>query len=157
MSDYLTPLPVESLRAAGIPAPWVFGRRDKVRFYELDALNHVNNTAYLRWFETLRVAWLSAYGLSDYGPNDPTIVVRALSCDYHAPMFLNEDYIATARCVSVRTTSFVKEYGIWSGGQLKAAGQAVIVVTDDSGTTKMPLPDDARARFIDIDGARDDG
>ena len=29
----------------------------------LDALGHVNNTAYLRWFETVRVGWFLEYGL----------------------------------------------------------------------------------------------
>ena len=50
MTDFLTPLSIETLRAAGIPDPWTYGQADRVRFYELDALNHVNNTAYLRWF-----------------------------------------------------------------------------------------------------------
>ncbi len=81
-TTYLTPLPVLELRAAGVPAPWTFGLRDKVRFYELDALNHVNNTPYLLWFETLRVRWFSDYGLSDYGPDDPTFVLKGVTCDY---------------------------------------------------------------------------
>ena len=36
---------------------------DRVRFGELDALNHVNNVVYLRWYETLRVLYLEAYGI----------------------------------------------------------------------------------------------
>lgn len=54
---FLTPLSPEQLRAAGVPDGWSFGMADIVRFHELDALNHVNNVAYFRWFETLRIPY----------------------------------------------------------------------------------------------------
>ena len=120
------------------------------------ALN-VNNTAYLRWFETLRVGWFSDYGLSQYRPEDPAFVLRALACEYYAPMFLNEDYVVTARCVSYRRTSFTKEYGVWSGGRLKVSGSAVIVMTDKAGTTKIPLTGEQRDILVARDGAVADG
>ncbi len=154
MTPYLTPLPPDALRAAGIPAPWAFGQADRVRFYELDALGHVNNTAYLRWFETTRVAWFAEYGISHYRPEDPTFVVRAITCEYRAPMFLNDPYIITARCSGFRTTSFTKEYAVWSGGEIKVAGTAVIVMTDAPGTTKLPLPEEMRAVLVARDGAK---
>ncbi len=157
MTEFLTPLSVETLRSAGIPEPWSYGQADRVRFYELDALNHVNNTAYLRWFETVRVGYLAAYGISDYGPGDPTLVLRSVTCDYLAPMFLNEEYIVTARCESFRRTSFKKVYGVWSGGMLKAQGTTIVVMTDASGTRKVPLSDTAREIFRTRDSARDDG
>lgn len=156
MTGYIDPLDPDTLRAQGIPTPWSFGLADRVRFYELDALNHVNNTAYLRWFETARVRWLAAYGISDYGPDDPTLVLRGVTCDYHAPLFLNDDYVVTARCLSFRRTSFRKAYGVWSGGVLKAEGTAVIVMTEGDGTTKMPLPDSVRQTLAARDGALDE-
>ena len=72
-------------------------------------------------------------------------------------MFLNEEYIVTARCESFRRTSFKKVYGVWSGGVLKAQGSAIVVMTDPSGTQKIPLSDDVRAVFRTRDNARDDG
>ena len=153
MPAYLHPLPADTLRAEGIPEPWTFGQADRVRFYELDALGHVNNTAYLRWFETVRVGWFAEYGISDYGPDDPTFVVRSLTCDYAAPLFLNDRYIVTARCVSFRTSSFVKHYAVWSDGVLKAEGHTVIVQTDVAGTTKTPLSEKTCETLIARDGA----
>ncbi len=151
--NFLTPLPLEELRDLGIPEPWRFGQADRVRFYELDALGHVNNTAYLRWFETVRVGWFSEYGLSKYGPEDPTFVLRAITCDYFAPMFLNEEYVVTARCRSYRASSFTKEYGVWAGGRLKVSGTAVVVMTNKTGTEKVPLSEAMRAVLERRDGA----
>ncbi len=149
----LTPLGPDELRDAGIPAPWAFGMADRVRFHELDGLNHVNNAMYLSWFETLRVHYCSDYGLTQYRPEDPMLILKSVTCEYHAPMFLSDPYIVTARCQSFRRTSFVKEYAVWSGGGLKTTGTAVIVMTEQDGTTKWPLPDQIKSVFQARDGA----
>ena len=153
MTDYLTNLPLDTLRAMGIPEPWSFGQQDRVRFYELDALGHVNNAVYLRWFETVRVHWFADYDISHYRPEDATYVIRALTCDYHAPLFLNDSYVVTARCESFRRTSFKKRYAVWSGGELKVEGTAVIVTTDKTGTVKIPLTEAMRDVVQRRDGA----
>ncbi|MEM9473843.1 MAG: thioesterase family protein [Pseudomonadota bacterium] len=157
MTQYLDPLDTPTLRQLNIPEPWTFGVADRVRFYELDALNHVNNVTYLRWFETTRIRWLSDYKISFYSENDPTLVIRALSSEYLAPMFLNDDYVVTARCISFRKTSFKKEYAVWSGGKMTVHGTAVIVMTEADGTTKRALPVDMRETVVARDGAVDEG
>jgi len=60
MIPFLTPLDVAQLRASHIPEPWSYGIADRVRFGEIDVLGHVNNAAYLRWFENLRIQYLRA-------------------------------------------------------------------------------------------------
>jgi pyruvate kinase len=82
MTPYLTALDASALRDAGIPAPWTFGMADRVRFGELDALNHVNNVVYLRWYETLRVNYLEDYGIYDLAGPDPKFVVKSVGLDY---------------------------------------------------------------------------
>ncbi|MEL6168101.1 MAG: acyl-CoA thioesterase [Pseudomonadota bacterium] len=148
----LVPLGPEALRAAGIPAPWAFGISDQVRFYELDALNHVNNTAYLRWFETTRLKYLGVYDISHYRPEDPTLVLRSVTAEYLAPMFLNERYVVTARTRAFRTTSFTMDYAVFVESQCRATGSAVIVTLWEDGS-KRPLTDAAKASFRDRDGA----
>ena len=64
----------DALAARGLSAP--FGWADSVRFGELDALGHVNNIVYLAWFETVRMRYLAARGLTAYRPEDPTFVLR---------------------------------------------------------------------------------
>jgi len=51
---YLTPLSDEEQRAHGLDEPQPLAQADRVRYSELDVLNHVNNKAYMEWFETLR-------------------------------------------------------------------------------------------------------
>ncbi len=149
---FLTPLLAPDLRGVGIPAPWAWGMADRVRFYEIDALGHVNNVAYLRWFETVRVRWTHDLGLREAGVQS---VLRAQGCDYHAPMFLGDDYIVTTRCAHIGTTSLRMDYAVWSQGALKAEGHAVVVTVDASGTRKVPVPEPVRRELARLDGAAD--
>lgn len=149
--DFLKALPCAELRAAGVPDPFAFGYKDRVRFGELDALGHVNHTAYLRWIEAFRVQYLAAYGISHYGSEDMQLVLKSVSVQYHAPMFLNQVYTITGRTAQFRTNGFQMEYGIWVDGQCCAECQAVIVSLEQDGRTKRPL----RAAAIDAFKSRD--
>lgn len=41
---------------------WVYGMEIPIRWGDMDAMGHVNNTVYLRYFETVRVQWLDTLG-----------------------------------------------------------------------------------------------
>ena len=137
MTDYLKTLDAEALSHVGIEG-WAYGYADRVRFYELDALNHVNNTAYLRWFETIRVGYLQDYGFTNYthGEDDPQLVVRAQTADYLAPMFQNNSYILTARTSLLKPSSFIMEYAVYVDGTQRCTGSAVMVSLQTDGKTR---------------------
>ncbi|MFV2052802.1 acyl-CoA thioesterase [Aliiroseovarius sp. YM-037] len=149
---YHTPLPADILAAHGVPDDWTFGLANRVQFYELDALNHVNNAVYLRWFESFRLPYLNAYGVSDYGPTAPRLVLRSVSARFHREMGLGQDYIITGRTTRFRNTSFTMEYACWSDG-LCATGDAVIVLMTQDGADRVPLTDAQKQTFKDRDGA----
>ena len=73
----VTPLTAQQLQHAGVPEGWNFGQADRVRFHELDALNHVNNIVYLRWFEDLRIPYFHAHAITSYNSKDDPQVVLA--------------------------------------------------------------------------------
>lgn len=149
---YHTPLPAETLAAHGVPPIWRLGLANRVQFFELDALDHVNNTAYLRWFESFRLTYFKAYEISDYGPDAPRLVLRSLSARYHREMRLGEDYIVTGRTTHFRTTSFRMEYAVYSGG-LAATGDAVIVMLTKDGGARLPLSTAQKQMFAELDRA----
>ena len=147
--DFLTP---DELRDMGIDGPWPLGRADRVRFHELDALNHANNAAYVAWVETFRVTYAIRYGLAYYAPDAPLLLVKSAEYDYRRPLLLNDDYVVTGRTVSLRRTSFVMDYAVYSDG-LAATARAVHVLFEADGTTRRAIPDDIRTRMIEADGA----
>ena len=145
----------DALRQAGVPEPFAFGHADRVRFHELDVLDHVNNARYLSWFETFRVVYLRDYGLGDYATEAwcPAGVLKGVSVDYHRPLHLEDVYIVAGRTRAFRNTSFTMEYGIWRDGALCATSEAVIVLMQADFVTKRPLPEAWCATFTERDGA----
>ncbi len=152
MTPYLTALTIPQLRDAQVPAPWTFGFADRVRFGELDVLGHVNNAAYLRWFENLRIHYFRDYGVSAYEGTPPKIVLRNIGLDFKAEVKLNDTYIVTGRTVEMRSSSFTMHYGVWVAGKLTTTGHAVIVALNDD-NTKRALSEDLKATFHTKDGA----
>ena len=156
---FLVPLATRALRDAGIPEPFAFGQADRVRFHELDVLDHVNNATYLSWFETFRIAYMRAYGLGDYASAEsrPALVLKQIAVQFHRPLFLADVYVVTGRTRAYRRTSWTMEYRVYSGGAHCTTGEAVIVLTDPGHTTRRPLPDVYVAAFRDRDGATQEG
>ncbi len=152
MTPFLTPLGPKQLRDAGVPAPWTFGMADRVRFGELDALNHVNNVVYLRWYETLRVVYIEHYNFYELIGPDPKLVIKSASLDYKAEVHRGAEYINVARTVEMRNTSFTMEYATFVDGKITTTGGAVTVILN-ADNTKRPLPDALRQNLITRDGA----
>ena len=154
--DYLTPLDAPALRDLGIPAPWSFGLADRVRFGELDAMGHVNNTASLRWFESFRLPFLKARGATEYLETSPRLVLKQVGVEYHAEILNSESYVITGRVRSYRRTSFMMEYAVWvlRDTPVEAVtSHALIVFLNPDGTGRFPIPEAAKQAFAREDGA----
>ncbi len=155
MTDYLKTLDQSALSDLGIDG-WAYGYTDRVRFGELDALNHVNNVVFLRWFETVRVSYVVDYGFTSYGSDDdPMLVVRRVTADYHAPMFQHEDYTIAARTRSIKSSSFIMDYAAFSGGTLRATGEAVVISLQHDGKTRKTHRPEAIKTVLTRDSAED--
>lgn len=155
---FLTPLSAAQQRAFGLPQPATLALADRVRFSEIDPLNHVNNVAYLVWFESLRVAYFQHIGLTAYAKPEvePRIVIRRGEIDWLSEIRANEVYVTTCQCILYRNTSFTLDQGIWVGDRLCARLKSVVVLLQPDGNGRMPIPDGMRRYFAEIDGAQPD-
>lgn len=151
---YLTPLSPDQQRAFGVLDPWPLAIADRVRFAELDPLNHVNNVAYLIWFESARVTYFKHVGISTYADDavEPRIVIRRGEIDWLAEMRADEDYVILSKAVAYRTSSFTMQQEIWAGGRKRAAFTCVIVLLQPDGNRRMPIPARILDYFHEFDG-----
>ncbi|WP_370401448.1 acyl-CoA thioesterase [Sulfitobacter sp. JB4-11] len=154
---YHTPLDATAQLAHGLSEPQPLAMADRVRFSEIDALHHVNNVAYMSWFERMRIRYMQEWGISGYNSaKDPRIVIRSGTIHYRQEMVLDEDYIATCGCTAWRNSSFSLKQQVWSGGTLRTTFDCVIVLLQPDGSGKYPIPDPVKSRFAAVDGAQEE-
>lgn len=149
-----TPLTPEQQRAFGLSEPQTLAIADRVRFAELDVLRHVNNKAYMTWFETLRVEYFRLFGAPYYAIDapQPRIVIGQGTVRYIKEMLMGEDYVATCRVKAFRNTSCTMEQQLWAG-DLRATFSCVVVMLYPDGADRYPIPDALKQQFITVDGA----
>ena len=155
---YHTPLSAQAQTAFGMAAPQPLAMADQVRFSELDVLNHVNNAAYMTWFERLRVRYMQEWGISGYDrSDDPRIVIRSGTIHYREEMRMDEDYVVTCGCTAYRTTSFSLHQQVWAQGRMRATFDCVMVLLTPDGAARYPIAPGVRRRFETIDRAKNEG
>ncbi len=111
----------------------------------MDALGHVNNTVYFRWFETARIALFSEIGLNADQPATVGPILATTSCNFRIPLSFPETIEACAGISKIGNTSFTMAYGVKRGSDLAADGSGVIVLIDYQTGVKVPIPDKMRA------------
>ena len=89
----------------------------QVRYADLDPYGHVNNAAYLDFFESARVAYLASLaGEAGLGPMEhgdlPGVryVIAEVTVRFKAPVYMEDDLHGAARICSIGDRSFVMDY-----------------------------------------------
>lgn len=115
----------------------------KVQWGDMDALGHVNNVVYIRYFETARVNFMEQSDLfSELLGDDITIVLARIECNFVQELKYPGEIKLMARIKSIGNSSMVVEHMVVGiDGKIYAFGDGTIVCTrtrkGDSGHTKM--------------------
>jgi acyl-CoA thioester hydrolase len=118
-----------------------------VRWGELDALGHVNNTVFFRWFEDVRIATFAHVGIRFDGPHGVGPILATTSCDFLAPVTYPSTVQVGCHIGRVGRTSFVMHYQVQREGLVVARGQGVIVLVDYRSGDKVVIDEALRARL----------
>jgi acyl-CoA thioester hydrolase len=125
-----------------------------VAWADMDALGHVNNTVYLRWFESARIAYFSRSGMMPDGKR-PAIgpILARQTCDYRLALAYPDTVRVSTTVTRLGTTSFTMAFRIASearGGAVAAEGEGIGVWVEYATGRKVALDDalrDAIAAF----------
>jgi acyl-CoA thioester hydrolase len=118
-----------------------------IRWGDMDAMGHLNNTSYFRYFETIRIDWFNSLGQVP-GPAKEGVVIVNAFCNFYRQV----EYPGTVRLKMyasdpARTTfeTWVTMERIDLPGVIHAAGGATTMWVDFPKQKSMPLPDWLRA------------
>lgn len=118
-----------------------------IRWGDMDAMGHVNNTIYFRYMEVVRLEWLFAIGAPP-NPNTAGPVIVNAFCNFIRQLeypgeVLAKHYVANPGRSSFDT--FITLERIDAPGPVYANGGATTVWTDFKAQKSIPLPDWLRA------------
>ena len=114
----------------------------------MDALGHVNNTRYLTWFESARIALFTRIGLATVAPLTVGPILATTTCDFLRPVVFPARLCVGVRVTAIGQTSVTMDYEVRDAAApatLYARGTSVVVILNYSTMEKVRVPDDVRA------------
>ena len=89
-----------------------FTDRFPVRWGDMDAFGHVNNTEYFRYMEQARVNWLFVKKREIFQPGNSSFVVITANCAFLKPLFFPATLIIDSWASDIGTSSIVIHHKI---------------------------------------------
>lgn len=109
-----------------------------IRWGDMDALGHVNNTLYFRYMEQARLEWV--YTLIDgYAAGQGPVIANAI-CNFRRPLVYPANLEIHMYLGAPGTTSVTSYYDIVAAGETFADGESRIVWIDLATGRPCPLP-----------------
>ncbi|MDP2398219.1 MAG: thioesterase family protein [Burkholderiales bacterium] len=126
--------------------PPVFSTVIPVRWGDMDAEGHVNNTGFFRFMEETRMRWVAGLGLPTQPPH-PVIVLLNAACHYLKPLGYPSSVEVALHAGRIGRSSAQTHYLMRhvEAGTPCAEGYATLVWYDLQQQKSVPLPDTLRA------------
>jgi len=121
-----------------------------VRWGDMDAMGHVNNTLYFRYLEIIRIDWMRSIGCEPQPGGEGPVIVNAF-CNFYKQV----EYPGSLRVkmyVSDPARSTFESWGTMEmehqPGHIYAEGGATTIWVDFPKQKAAPLPDWMRAHLV---------
>ena len=118
-----------------------------IRWGDMDAMGHVNNTVYFRYFETVRIDWMHAIGASPNPDGEGPVIVNAF-CSFIRQLEYPGEVVARHYVANPGRSSFETYITLSRTDDrdtVYAEGGAKTVWVDFKAQKSAPLPERIRA------------
>ena len=125
-----------------------------VAWGEMDAMGHVNNIIYFRYFETVRIEYFNRLGMMEYsqrtgiGP-----ILASTECRFKMPLQCPDTVIVGAKILSMEEDRVVMGYEVFSmrHKRIAAEGEGVVVTYDYRNNKKVAVPEELRKKIMELE------
>ena len=114
-----------------------------IRWGDMDAMGHINNTVYFRYMETARIEWVNGMGLAPRPGGEAIVIVNAF-CNFIRQF----EYPGEVRIKTFVSNPGRSSFDTWvtmertdDPGTVYATGGATIVWVDMAAHKSAPLPE----------------
>lgn len=112
----------------------------EIRFFDIDAMGHVNNSIYFSYFEMARVHFFSQLIGENWDWKKNGVLVAHNEIDYILPILFEDKVEVAVSVLKVGSKSFTLGYNILKGNVLYAKGNSVMVTYDFKNNITTPIP-----------------
>jgi acyl-CoA thioester hydrolase len=112
----------------------------QIRYADLDALGHVNNSNYLTYFEIARVHYFNALLGKDWDWRNKGMILANSSLEFLKPLLVQHEAEVKISTLSVGTKSFELYYEISVDDVVFCSGKSVIVAFNSLRNETIPIP-----------------
>ena len=126
-----------------------------VAWGDMDALQHVNNVVYFRWFESARIVYFDALDAwNEMKTNRRGPILASARCRYRVPLVYPDRVHLGIRVAELGKDRCLMRFALVSEkhGKLAAEGDGLIIWVEYPEGTKTPIPDVIVDRIREIEG-----
>ena len=125
-----------------------------VEWGDMDALQHVNNVEYFKYFQKVRIAYFEKNNSSMlFSESRISTILASTQCKFIYPLFYPDTISIGARVESMANDYFTMKYAVISNKnqRLAAIGDAKVVMVDYEKNSKTPIPKEIKKRIIEFE------
>jgi len=121
--------------------------RIPIRWGDMDAMGHVNNTVYFRYMEQARIGWFDALLPQGEAWKRTAIVIANASCNFMRPINYPGEVEVKVYADAPGGSSVVTHYQLHVRGELYADGLATVVFIDAAKQKPVRIPEEIRKKL----------
>lgn len=121
-----------------------------IRWGDMDAMNHVNNTIYFRYLEIVRLDWIAKLGMKLAPEGEGFLIINAF-CTFHQQLEYPGDVLGRMFVSNVGRSSLESWHTLERTDQPRvvyASGGATMVWVDFAQQKSRPMPEWMRAHVL---------
>ena len=126
---------------------------------DMDALQHVNNVEYFKYFQAARIAYFEKIDSeSVMGETRVSSILASTQCKFIYPLAYPDSISVGVRVDAMADQYFTMKYAVVSHRhqRLAAIGDAKVVMFDYVNNKKASIPDEIRKTIIDLEESVDE-
>ncbi|MCH2262334.1 MAG: acyl-CoA thioesterase [Candidatus Thioglobus autotrophicus] len=130
-----------------------------IEWGDMDALQHVNNIEYFKYFQVARIAYFEKINSdSVFGETRISLILASTQCKFIYPLAYPDSISVGVRVDTMADQYFTMKYAVVSHKhqRLSAIGDAKVVMFDYVNNKKASIPSETRKTIIDLEKAVDE-
>ena len=125
-----------------------------VEWGDMDALQHVNNVEYFKYFQKARIAYFEKNNSDNlFTESRISTILASTQCKFIYPLKYPDTIVIGARVDSIANDYFTMKYAVISNNnqRLVAIGDAKVVMFDYEKNKKASIPEVIKDRIIELE------